>query len=513
MKFIRLAVWLIFIACAIGAAVTISWIGMRGKELPFSFSRILSIILIPCGLSLCNIMVRWIKWRFLYRRSGMRIVAKNDLIVYLVTLPALLTPFYLGELIRIPLLGQSNRWGFSTLLRVFLLERGADVLVLIAMTFAGHPIIILLIGSLVVCSLCFRPVRAAGWGAAVGLSALAWTFPVISLKLILLSLSLNVDWTTCFRVFAGGTLFGGISGVPMGAGVTGSIMLNMLVNQGLAQQTAGWSVLILRSGTVWFSLILGILSCVFFFRYRKKKAGSHFDAIAHQYESEIPEHVRSILLDRKVTAVCNVLSPGTHKCGLDTGCGQGTYVISFARKGFDMTGLDLSAAQLKLAEQNAENAGVKVEWSRGSATSLPFDDNSFDFVYAVNMIHHLPDRKSQIKALHEMGRVLRPDGYIFIHEMNPKNPVFRFYISYIFPIIKAIDEGTEWWLDSRELPEIDGGNWDKDIYFFTFLPDFIPKWMWRLLHGIELRCEKSRFRSFSAHFMAVWKKSAGRLNE
>ena len=65
MKFIRLAVVLAFIACAVGAAVTIYGIGIGWKEPPFSFSRMLGITLLTCGLSLCNIVVRWIKWRFL----------------------------------------------------------------------------------------------------------------------------------------------------------------------------------------------------------------------------------------------------------------------------------------------------------------------------------------------------------------------------------------------------------------------------------------------------------------
>lgn len=47
------------------------------------------------------------------------------------------------------------------------------------------------------------------------------------------------------------------------------------------------------------------------------------------------------------------------------------------------------------------------------AENLPFQDNSFDFVYAIGLIHHLPDQQ---KGLAEIGRVVKADGRIFISE-------------------------------------------------------------------------------------------------
>lgn len=58
---------------------------------------------------------------------------------------------------------------------------------------------------------------------------------------------------------------------------------------------------------------------------------------------------------------------------LDVGCGTGRHAVELARRGFSVTGLDVSAAMLAQAAQAADRAGVHVEWVRSDATrfSLP----------------------------------------------------------------------------------------------------------------------------------------------
>lgn len=84
---------------------------------------------------------------------------------------------------------------------------------------------------------------------------------------------------------------------------------------------------------------------------------------------------------------------------LDVGSGQGALqdIVS------DFTGLDISSTAARFYHK---------PFVVGSATEMPFPDNSFNAVWTINVLEHVPQPE---KALSEMRRVLRPDGYLYIH--------------------------------------------------------------------------------------------------
>ncbi len=133
---------------------------------------------------------------------------------------------------------------------------------------------------------------------------------------------------------------------------------------------------------------------------------------------------------------------------------------------------------------------------------LPFDDHTFDFVYAINVLHHIMDHEAQLQVLSEIVRVLKPGGVFFLQEVNTLNPLFRFYLGYVFPLVCGIDEGNERWIRPDRLPAVPGAHWVQDKLYFTFLPDFIPELLLRSLSGLERYLEKSRLRKGSAHYVA-----------
>ena len=103
-------------------------------------------------------------------------------------------------------------------------------------------------------------------------------------------------------------------------------------------------------------------------------------------------------------------------------------------------------------------------------------------------------------------RVLSPGGVFVVQETNTKNPLFRFYMSYLFPLLKSIDEGTERWIAPERWVDLPGFDL-HDTIFFTFLPDFAPRFALPALRSLEGRLERGLLKSRSVHYQAVLRKS------
>ena len=114
---------------------------------------------------------------------------------------------------------------------------------------------------------------------------------------------------------------------------------------------------------------------------------------------------------------------------------------------------------------------------------------------------------AQREAYLEVCRVLKPNGRFIVHETNTRNPLFRFYMGYLFPLLKKIDEGTEWWIEPWQFHTISGLR-PVHVGFFTFMPDFVPSWLMKPCLAIDRRLERSRFGSYSVHYIAVLERDA-----
>ena len=102
---------------------------------------------------------------------------------------------------------------------------------------------------------------------------------------------------------------------------------------------------------------------------------------------------------------------------LDVGTGTGWIAIGVAKhSGAQVTGLDLSDDMLAVARMNAENEGVRnVEFVKGNASGIPFEDNTFDAVFCHNMLHHIPEPEGLVS---EMLRVAKPEGAVVIRDLK-----------------------------------------------------------------------------------------------
>ncbi len=104
---------------------------------------------------------------------------------------------------------------------------------------------------------------------------------------------------------------------------------------------------------------------------------------------------------------------------LDVGCGFGGTLqqINGAYSDMDLTGLNIDPRQLAAADaQITPTYGNTLRWVEGDACELPFEDNSFDRILAVECIFHFPSRQ---KFLAEAARVLKPGGYLAVSDFVP----------------------------------------------------------------------------------------------
>lgn len=114
---------------------------------------------------------------------------------------------------------------------------------------------------------------------------------------------------------------------------------------------------------------------------------------------------------------------------LDVGCGGGILSESMAVKGATVTGIDLGKDLLDVADLHRLDSGVSVNYQLTSVEDFAEQKaNSFDCVTCMELLEHVPDPGSIIKAC---AALVKRDGYVFLSTLN-RNPK-----SYLLSIIGA----------------------------------------------------------------------------
>jgi ubiquinone/menaquinone biosynthesis C-methylase UbiE len=109
---------------------------------------------------------------------------------------------------------------------------------------------------------------------------------------------------------------------------------------------------------------------------------------------------------------------------LEIAPGPGYLSIELAKLGdYKIVGLDISQDFVRIAQANAQRAGVEIAFFQGNAAALPFEADSFDFAVCTAAFKNF---KKPLTALFEMYKVLKPGGRALIIDMNKNASDWQF---------------------------------------------------------------------------------------
>jgi len=118
----------------------------------------------------------------------------------------------------------------------------------------------------------------------------------------------------------------------------------------------------------------------------------------------------------------------THPAGraIDLGCGTGTNVITLARAGWQVTGVDFAARAIQKSKLKIKNAGIQANLFVDDVTKLKNINGQFDLFLDIGCFHSVTDK---IAYLQQLNRILAPGGFwllygFFQQNAHPSNPGF-----------------------------------------------------------------------------------------
>jgi ubiquinone/menaquinone biosynthesis C-methylase UbiE len=145
-----------------------------------------------------------------------------------------------------------------------------------------------------------------------------------------------------------------------------------------------------------------------------------------QYD-EMARHLR----DKGLIETNAIIKSGIdHGRALEMGPGPGYLGLEWLKKtaGTELTGLEISANMIRMAEKNARDYGLekRVTYVEGSGLKMPFPDDRFDAAFSNGSLHEWGD---PIRVFTEIRRVLKPGGRFFVSDLRrDMNFIIKWFI-------------------------------------------------------------------------------------
>ncbi|MFC6632060.1 bifunctional 2-polyprenyl-6-hydroxyphenol methylase/3-demethylubiquinol 3-O-methyltransferase UbiG [Microbulbifer taiwanensis] len=125
---------------------------------------------------------------------------------------------------------------------------------------------------------------------------------------------------------------------------------------------------------------------------------------------------------------------------LDVGCGGGILTEAMAQRGAEVTGIDMGEAPLNVAKLHALESGVNVDYRRMPVEKLAREQPaSFDIVTCLEMLEHVPDPASAIRAC---AALVKPGGQLFFSTINRTAKGWLFAVVGAEYVLRLLPKGT-----------------------------------------------------------------------
>ena len=126
------------------------------------------------------------------------------------------------------------------------------------------------------------------------------------------------------------------------------------------------------------------------------------------------------------------------KKALDAGCGGGRYTVALKKIGFgEVVGIDISKPGLENCRNRLQQKDIEgISYKEGTVLNLPFDDESFDFVFSNGVLHHTRDL---VKGIHELLRVLKKGCHGFLYLIESPGGIYWDVIEILRCVMKNVD--------------------------------------------------------------------------
>jgi len=133
-------------------------------------------------------------------------------------------------------------------------------------------------------------------------------------------------------------------------------------------------------------------------------------------------------------------APIAGKTVLDVGCGGGILAESMAKKGAQVTGIDLSEKALKVADLHSLESGIEVHYEKISAEDMAArEPGRYDIVTCMEMLEHVPDPAAIVQAC---AKLVKPGGQVFFSTLNRNIKSYLFAVIGAEYILRLLPKGT-----------------------------------------------------------------------